>query len=356
MTTLYAGLVEYEINTSTLTKHYDAGGQRVAVRNGASLNYLLNDHLGSTSVILKTNGALWGELRYSAWGETRYSNGSIVTDRQFTGQINDGDTGLYYYNARYYDPALHKFIQADTIVPDPNDPQTLNRYSYVENNPIKYTDPTGHKKNPWDACGGMGAGSAGGIAIAGAGTMYYGYKTGQAIADLNIDLTPPPNWGEQNIPDAPSVEAPAILPHPAPIESPLTDDYSSFATPRLEVPLILTAGDSRKLGNNMVAAGMARPPESAAHHIIPGGDRRGDFARGVLTGAGIDINDAANGVFLPSNVTSANPDGMTVHGGLNTSLYYDILNNRLRGLTDRQDILNALNDIRRDLQDGTFFE
>jgi hypothetical protein len=70
VTTLYAGAIEYEINgsTTTLTKHYDAGGQRVAVRNGASLNYLLNDHLGSTSVILKTNGTLWGELRYSAWG------------------------------------------------------------------------------------------------------------------------------------------------------------------------------------------------------------------------------------------------------------------------------------------------
>ncbi len=117
VTTLYAGLIEYEINgsTTTLTKYYDAGGQRAAVRNGSSLNYLLNDHLGSTSVILKTNGTLWGELRYSAWGETRYSNGNIVTDRQFTGQINDGATGLYYYNACYYDPALHRFIQADTM-------------------------------------------------------------------------------------------------------------------------------------------------------------------------------------------------------------------------------------------------
>ncbi len=130
----------------------------MAVRNGASLNYLLNDHLGSTSVILKTNGTLWGELRYSAWGETRYSNGTIVTDRQFTGQINDGATGLYYYNARYYDPALHRFIQADTIVPDPNDPQTLNRFSYTNNNPVRYTDPTGHYV---DDGGGGSCGSSG---------------------------------------------------------------------------------------------------------------------------------------------------------------------------------------------------
>ncbi len=83
-------------------------------------------------------------MRYSAWGQTRYSSGTTPTATQFTGQVNDGYTGLYYYNARYYDPTLHRFIQADTIVPDPSDPQTLNRYAYVNNNPIKNVDPTGH--------------------------------------------------------------------------------------------------------------------------------------------------------------------------------------------------------------------
>ena len=52
--------------------------------------------------------------------------------------------GLYFYHARYYDPTLARFIQPDTIVPDPGDPQSLNRYSYVNNNPVRYTDPSGH--------------------------------------------------------------------------------------------------------------------------------------------------------------------------------------------------------------------
>ena len=64
--------------------------------------------------------------------------------------------------ARYYDPTLRRFISADTIVPDPFNPQTLNRYSYCENNPLKYIDPSGHyhpdqltewginKKDMWD--------------------------------------------------------------------------------------------------------------------------------------------------------------------------------------------------------------
>ncbi len=51
--------------------------------------------------------------------------------------------GLYFYNARYYDPALGRFISADTIVPQPGNPQSLNRYSYADNNALRFTDPTG---------------------------------------------------------------------------------------------------------------------------------------------------------------------------------------------------------------------
>jgi RHS repeat-associated protein len=62
---------------------------------------------------------------------------------KFTGQRLDS-TGLYYYGARYYDPGIGKFISADTIVPDPANPQSLNRYACCLNNPLKYIDPTGH--------------------------------------------------------------------------------------------------------------------------------------------------------------------------------------------------------------------
>jgi RHS repeat-associated protein len=53
-------------------------------------------------------------------------------------------TGLMYYKARYYYPALGRFVSADTIVPEPGNPQSLNRYAYVKNNPLRYVDPSGH--------------------------------------------------------------------------------------------------------------------------------------------------------------------------------------------------------------------
>jgi RHS repeat-associated protein len=77
------------------------------------------------------------------FGVCRNSQGNLDTDKLFTGQRLD-DTGLYYYNARYYDATIGRFISADTIVSNPMNPQTLNRYSYCLNNPLKYVDPSGH--------------------------------------------------------------------------------------------------------------------------------------------------------------------------------------------------------------------
>ena len=83
---------------------------------------------------------------YSGFGRTldQVNNSSNSPASRFTSQAFDEDTGLCYYESRYYDPELGRFIQPDTIYPDLFDPQMLNRYSYVGNNPISYTDPTGH--------------------------------------------------------------------------------------------------------------------------------------------------------------------------------------------------------------------
>jgi RHS repeat-associated protein len=90
-----------------------------------------------------TNGALTSTIKYFSFGSTRAATGPLPTDKLFTSQRLDS-TGLYYYGARYYDPSIGRFISPDTIVPNPANPQSLNRYSYCLNNPLKYVDPTGH--------------------------------------------------------------------------------------------------------------------------------------------------------------------------------------------------------------------
>jgi RHS repeat-associated protein len=66
----------------------------------------------------------------------------------FSGQRSDASTGLYFYNARYYAPLSGRFVSADSIIPGIANPQAWNRYSYVLNNPLIYTDPSGHCPRP----------------------------------------------------------------------------------------------------------------------------------------------------------------------------------------------------------------
>ncbi len=132
-----------------ITKYYTFGSQRVAMRqgDGAStdvLTYLHGDHLGSTSLTTDKDGALVSEVRYSPYGKERWTNDTTPTDFGFTNQRNEASFGLMDYNARYYSPVLGRFISPDTIVPEPTSSGGFNRYRYTRNNPLKYTDPTGH--------------------------------------------------------------------------------------------------------------------------------------------------------------------------------------------------------------------
>ena len=145
-TTTYFVGNHYEVTGSTITKYYYAGSQRIAMRTNGTLNYLLGDHLGSTSLVTDSAGNKVNEQRYKAWGETRYTFGGEKTRYQYTGQYSyTSDFGLYFYNARWYDSSLGRFAQADTIIPLNQGVQAWDRFAYTNNNPVRYTDPTGHK-------------------------------------------------------------------------------------------------------------------------------------------------------------------------------------------------------------------
>lgn len=119
------------------------------------LLYLLGDHLGSTSLSVSASSGEVIETRYKPWGEVRYTtpNKTLPTRYTFTGQysyiaddatdLGNAGFGLMFYNARWYDPYLGRFAQADTIVP--RSVQGLDRYAYTLNNPLRYIDPSGHE-------------------------------------------------------------------------------------------------------------------------------------------------------------------------------------------------------------------
>ena len=133
----------------TKTKFFRAGTEMLASKqtpvSGPDKKLFYHaDHLGGINVITDTTGARVQLDEYDPWGKVSRSDGNVDAEHRFTGQKLDPESGLYYYGARYYDPDLARFVSPDTIVPAPGDPQSHNRYAYTRNNPVKYTDPTGH--------------------------------------------------------------------------------------------------------------------------------------------------------------------------------------------------------------------
>jgi RHS repeat-associated protein len=186
----------YEWSGSTATSYYYAGSVRVVMRQGSTLSYLFADQLGSTSVVANSSGSKTAEVRYKAWGEDRYTSGTVPTSYRYTVQRVDSYINLYWYNSRWYDQTLGRFIQPDSIVPGvgesgnpdavgylgvatyspltvdyhenqlldqlntenrarfqdsnfklppvPTNSIAFDRYAYSLDNPVRYTDPSGH--------------------------------------------------------------------------------------------------------------------------------------------------------------------------------------------------------------------
>ncbi|MBN1189186.1 MAG: hypothetical protein JXA46_05480 [Dehalococcoidales bacterium] len=142
VTTLYLNqYFEVNITTTIETSNYYLGGKLIAISENDTVQYLHQDHLGSTSLMTDTSGNVTSGITYEPYGDT--ASGDVATDRKYTGQRLD-ETGLYFYNARYYDAAVGRFISSDSMIGNACNPQNYNRYSYCLNNPLKNIDPSGH--------------------------------------------------------------------------------------------------------------------------------------------------------------------------------------------------------------------
>jgi len=102
------------------------------------------DTLGSVLARTDASGTVVTRFDYRAWGERATADG-VEGDRQYNGRVYDEGTGFHDYGARMYWPEIGRFVSADTIPVVPGSLDSMNRYSYVANNPYRYVDPTGRK-------------------------------------------------------------------------------------------------------------------------------------------------------------------------------------------------------------------
>nr|WP_236713466.1 RHS repeat-associated core domain-containing protein [Leptospira interrogans] len=132
------------------------GGGSVGGMPVTGMYFYHPNHLGSITMITDGAGnpASGPEpgvsyVSYEPYGSIirNDSYGPDIFRYKFTGQIEDKETGLYYYKSRFYEPTLGRFLQADSII-QPESVNGMNRYMYVDGNPVSYTDPSGHISGP----------------------------------------------------------------------------------------------------------------------------------------------------------------------------------------------------------------
>ena len=155
-------------------------------------------------------------MRYKPYGEDRDTGSSLNTDRKFTGQTEDETAGLYWYASRAYDPAIGRFCSPDSMVPAPGNPQSLNRFSYVYNNPLRFVDPTGltPEAEGWDeAWADRFAAAHGGQRPTWSDWMDYQHSL------LNPGSGPGGDWTDQDWANHSPTPVPAPTPDPRPAPS-----------------------------------------------------------------------------------------------------------------------------------------
>jgi RHS repeat-associated protein len=215
--TIFVGSL-YEKTSGSPTRHIFLGSQRICsvVHGPSSIDYLYyhTDHLGSTNVITNDAGSQIALYEYKPYGEfsVKEETSADPTEYFFTGKKLDDETGLYFYGARYYNPAVGRFITPDPTIQHPGDPQDLNRYSYCRNNPVNLVDPTGlgwFKKfiDKWAGLFGLAGGLIKGIvtgdwstlrnmAIAGTMGFIFGGPVGAAVGVVSAGFMDTPS-GQQ---------------------------------------------------------------------------------------------------------------------------------------------------------------
>jgi len=158
--------VAHNQDTNVLTeKHfiYAMGNEPLAVytlgsiggASGANTQYYHRDHLGSVelttddagSVVKRSSFDPFGNRRNSNWGAdntAKFDPNYNGLNEGYTGHEHLAEVGLTHMNGRVYDAEIGRFVSADPFIQSPNNLQSYNRYSYVQNNPLRYTDPSGY--------------------------------------------------------------------------------------------------------------------------------------------------------------------------------------------------------------------
>lgn len=121
----------------------------LAMQRGGQTYFYVADALGSVAALVDGKGAIAARYETDAFGKPLGELPALANPFLFTGREWEPALGLYYYRARYYDPALGRFISPDPLPGRVKDPATLNRYVYANDAPTRFRDPLGLSGYDW---------------------------------------------------------------------------------------------------------------------------------------------------------------------------------------------------------------
>ncbi|MEK3825864.1 RHS repeat-associated core domain-containing protein [Paenibacillus sp. FSL K6-1558] len=156
---------------------YDASGELQArhIPGDSGLQTYWKNGDGDVTELRNEAGDMLNRYTYDVWGNPRVVEEQTPNVLRYAGEYWDEETGLQYLRSRWYDPNLGRFINEDTYEGDKAEPSSLNLYTYVENNPLIYTDPSGEaKRGEKNALEGLGSGSGSASGSAGMGRSSGG--------------------------------------------------------------------------------------------------------------------------------------------------------------------------------------
>jgi RHS repeat-associated protein len=367
----FPSVVEEHSGSGSLLARYALGDDLLRMDRSGVASYYVEDGLGSTRALTSSAGAVTDTYTYDAYGEQVSGTGSTVNAFRFDAQQLDGGTGDYFLRARYYNEGNGRFLSQDPLLGSNDDPISLHRYVYANNDPVGVVDPSGEEGDEGEeltavslsqTIGGFISSAifrVGALAASNA-TIFYAIQTANTLAAVYQASQDPDQGLLYLTTDGFAADFELLYTGGNALVRGIVTDTERLLTYDAEKGIGNTAVDWGKGTGRELRAAMVKAEiptisvPNAAHHIVPGNVSNipeVQRAQETLAGFGISANSAENGVYLPTSLDDVSEYG-TPHIGSHNGDYYRFVGEYVSGATSKEDAIARLQTLGQLLQSG----
>ena len=304
---IYAGdkLMRMTVGNDVLDFSYDTNGVPLTMTYNGTVYYYITNLQGDVIKMERADGSTGASYAYDAWGNILRMSGTLaeLNPLRYRGYVYDQETGFYYLQSRYYDPAVGRFINADSYASTGRGFIGYNMFAYCANNPVNCTDPTGCFLQ----------------------TLWEFVQTAVAEVGRAFGLLSPAyaGCGTAALADGPLPFGDALGAAGAILVTVGAIGYGVYRASKAYSNKQDTSSNELSIAKSYARTISDSGDKYVVHHIVAQKDYRANAARNVLTSVG--INPSTSGLNL-----AVIPEKK--HLSLHTNKYFDYVNSRFAGL------------------------